>query len=220
MIRSRFSLRVGWYLPSLAVLGMIWGLSLGPGLYDASPYAPYRLYFPPAQADMTSEFTISQPPAITVHPPADTGMVSTPQALTEADSLKLMAMYSVERTRVYSWNYQLFSALCHSKPERSIYLNGIQMPVNARCTGIFSGLWFSILLVPFVGHRFYRKKWVLSLLALMVIFQMLDVVGNSLGWWVNTVASRWLLGFPLGLFMILALTDLFVHPRSFDGMPE
>lgn len=211
MISSRFSLQFGWYLSSLVILTAIWVLSLGPGLYESSPFAPYRIYFPPASTDLSA--LMDQIPAS--HEESEGSDLNGPLPLqTEADSLKQMAIYSVEMTRKYSWNYQLFTAICHSRPERSIFLNGIQMPVNSRCSGIFSGLFFGILLIPLVGHRFYRKKWVVSLLSLMVILQIVDVTGNSLGWWVNSVASRLLLGFPLGLFLILAITDLFVQPRS------
>ncbi len=189
MMSSRFSLRFGWYVPLLLILSVLWVLSLGPGLVDPSPYAPYRIYFPPASHEITAE----------------------------TDSLKQMAIFSVEQTRRYNWNYQLFSALCHSKPERSIFLNGVQMPVNSRCSGIFSGLLVGIVLIPLFGHRFYRKKWVVSLLGLMVIFQIIDVIGNSLEWWMNSTASRWVIGFPLGLFIIVTLTDLFVCLRSKDG---
>jgi len=191
MISSRFLLRKGWYFPSLFVLLALWVLSLGPGLYDPSPYAHYRIYFPP-----NTEKSLSA---------AD--------AMEQTDSLKQMVLYSVEMVRKHNWNFQLFSSVCHSKPERSVFLNGIQMPVNSRCSGIFSGLLYAILLIPLVGHRFYRKKWVLSLLAFTFLFQFIDVGGNVMGWWTNSVASRILLGFPLGMFMILALTDLFIQPR-------
>lgn len=42
-----------------------------------------------------------------------------------------------------SWYEQIFSLcghVCHQQPERSFFLNGLQLPLCARCTGIYAGL--------------------------------------------------------------------------------
>ena len=101
MVSSRFLLRKGWYFPSVFVFLTLWILSLGPGLYDPSPYAPYRIYFP-----SITEESLRETDAL------------------EQDSLKQMVLFSVEMVRKHNWNYQLFSSVCHSKPERSVFLNG------------------------------------------------------------------------------------------------
>src|SRR5690554_5100411 len=48
------------------------------------------------------------------------------------------------------WRYRLFRGVCHQQPERSLQLGGVPMAVNARCSGIFSGLLAGWLLIPVV----------------------------------------------------------------------
>jgi hypothetical protein len=43
--------------------------------------------------------------------------------------------------------YAIGSAVCHQLPERSFYLWGRQLPVCARCTGLYAGAAFAALLV-------------------------------------------------------------------------
>lgn len=51
------------------------------------------------------------------------------------------------------WGHRLG---CHQKPERSFFIKGYQMPVCARCTGVFFGYLLAILYLPF-GKK--NKKW-------------------------------------------------------------
>jgi uncharacterized membrane protein len=46
--------------------------------------------------------------------------------------------------------YAVGSLICHQKPERSFTLWAVQMPVCARCTGIYLGAALSALALPFV----------------------------------------------------------------------
>lgn len=47
--------------------------------------------------------------------------------------------------------YLVGSVLCHQHPERSFFLWGSQMPVCARCTGIYAGAAIAALALPFVA---------------------------------------------------------------------
>jgi uncharacterized membrane protein len=49
--------------------------------------------------------------------------------------------------------YVIGSFVCHQRPERSFHLWAHQMPVCARCTGIYAGAAFSALLWP-MAQRF------------------------------------------------------------------
>jgi len=42
---------------------------------------------------------------------------------------------------------------CHQKPERSFFIGEYQMPVCARCTGVFIGYLATILLLPFTKGK-------------------------------------------------------------------
>ena len=48
--------------------------------------------------------------------------------------------------------YLVGSVLCHQHPERSFFLWGSQMPVCARCTGIYAGAAIAALALPFVAR--------------------------------------------------------------------
>jgi uncharacterized membrane protein len=48
--------------------------------------------------------------------------------------------------------YLVGSLLCHQRPERSFFLWGSQMPVCARCTGIYAGAAIAALALAFVAR--------------------------------------------------------------------
>ncbi len=53
---------------------------------------------------------------------------------------------------------------CHQMHERSYYINGNQMPVCARCTGIFIGLTLGFFMMMFITPRKDYKDMLLGLL--------------------------------------------------------
>ena len=48
--------------------------------------------------------------------------------------------------------YLVGSLLCHQRPERSFFLWGSQMPVCARCLGIYAGAALAAIALPFVAR--------------------------------------------------------------------
>lgn len=58
--------------------------------------------------------------------------------------------------------------MCHQIPERSFFIKGKQLPLCARCTGIFVGYILGIILACVVG---YRK---LLLISLLIIPMLID----------------------------------------------
>jgi uncharacterized membrane protein len=48
--------------------------------------------------------------------------------------------------------YLVGSLLCHQRPERSFFLWGSQMPVCARCTGIYAGAAIAAVVLPVVAR--------------------------------------------------------------------
>ena len=53
-------------------------------------------------------------------------------------------------SRIGAFLYLFFSPICHQLPERSFYLFNHQLPVCARCTGIYFG--------AFLGSFFARRE--------------------------------------------------------------
>lgn len=53
-----------------------------------------------------------------------------------------------------------------------------------------------------------------GLLAAALALNAFDVLGNALGWWTNTLFSRFLLGLGIGSGLILFILSLFGIDRS------
>jgi uncharacterized membrane protein len=94
--------------------------------------------------------------------------------------------------------YRTFGNLCHQLPERSFFIAGHKFAVCARCTGLYAGFTFAILLYPLV--RPIRtavappRKWLfVAAIPLVVDFSL-----GFLGIWDNTHTSRLLSGLLLG----------------------
>jgi uncharacterized membrane protein len=47
--------------------------------------------------------------------------------------------------------YAIGSLICHQRPERSFWLVGVQLPVCARCLGIYAGVVAGAVAAPVVG---------------------------------------------------------------------
>jgi uncharacterized membrane protein len=65
----------------------------------------------------------------------------------------LVASRQATSSAVYLFGFAVYlvgSVVCHQRPERSFYLWAHQMPVCARCTGIYGGAAFTALLWPAV----------------------------------------------------------------------
>ena len=88
--------------------------------------------------------------------------------------------------------------LCHQLPERSYFIDGHQFAVCSRCTGVYAGFTFTLLLYPLI--RSLRNtvtpppKW----LILATVPLAIDVGVNFFGFWQNTHTSRLLTGALVG----------------------
>lgn len=106
--------------------------------------------------------------------------------------------------------YRTFGTVCHQIPNRSFKINDVQMAVNTRCFGIFSGLFAGWILIPFLGNLTKEKKWPQVLLGVAVILQISDYTGNMFHVWENTNESRFILGILLGSAASVYLSDFFL----------
>ena len=59
----------------------------------------------------------------------------------------------VPGTAVSAGSYLLGGLICHQRPERSFRLWGVQMPVCARCAGLYAGAAFGAVLAGVGGAR-------------------------------------------------------------------
>ncbi|HKK47148.1 MAG TPA: DUF2085 domain-containing protein [Balneolaceae bacterium] len=102
------------------------------------------------------------------------------------------------------WQHKLFAGLCHQSPARSFWINGQPMAVCSRCLGIYSGFALSWFLLPALSLFSLENTSVRNVVFMMVLLNVIDVVGNVLGFWQNTLVSRlvlgWLMGWTAGLF--------------------
>lgn len=102
--------------------------------------------------------------------------------------------------------YGIGSFVCHQLPERSFHLAGVQLPVCARCTGIYAGAaigaWVPSMLAlrpsgaPPWTLAPRAVRWILGAAAAPVL---LSVVVERAGISNVTNAARAMAGFPLGV---------------------
>ena len=114
--------------------------------------------------------------------------------------------------------YCAFSGLCHQRPDRSFFVAGEKFGVCARCTGIYFGFAFTLLVYPLV--RSLRtvatpaRKWLLlAALPLAIDFSL-----TFFGVWENTHTSRLLTGLLLGsvavFYVMPGISDLSLRPLT------
>jgi uncharacterized membrane protein len=110
--------------------------------------------------------------------------------------------------------YQLGSLICHQRPERSFHLAGVQMPVCARCFGLYAAGAAGVLIAWAIRGAWPRDR-VRAVLAVAVVPIALSVALE----WAGTIATsnlfRMLTGLPLGLAAgLVAIAVLRQSPGS------
>jgi uncharacterized membrane protein len=94
--------------------------------------------------------------------------------------------------------YGAFAMLCHQLPERSYFIDGHQLAVCSRCTGIYAGFTLMLLLYPLISSLKNTVMPSRSWLILATLPVVIDVGVNFFGFWQNTHTSRLLTGALLG----------------------
>lgn len=102
----------------------------------------------------------------------------------------------------FPWDYiYAFGDIwCHQKSERSFFIKGNQMPVCARCIGIFLGVFFGLGISIFTMVKIDDKvhKKILKLFVMGYLLLVIDVTGQSVGLWYSINAVRILSGILAG----------------------
>ena len=107
--------------------------------------------------------------------------------------------------------YGAFGALCHQMPERSFFIAGHKFAVCSRCTGVYAGFAFTLLLYPLLRSLKRTATPPRSLLLLAAIPLLVDFSVTFFGFWENTHTSRLLTGALLG-----SVTVFYVMPGIID----
>ena len=107
--------------------------------------------------------------------------------------------------------YHAFAPLCHQLPERSYFIEGHKFAVCSRCTGIYAGFAFTLLLYPLFRSLRNTATPPRSLLILAALPLAIDFSLTFFGFWQNTHTSRLLTGALLG-----SVTVFYVMPGIVD----
>lgn len=103
--------------------------------------------------------------------------------------------------------YQSLSAVCHQIPERSFHLEGLPLGVCSRCTGIYAGFIFGLMIYPLArkltDDRMPPRLWMM----LAALPSLVDFGGGYIGLLNNTFISRAATGALLG-----AVAAFFILP--------
>ncbi len=118
---------------------------------------------------------------------------------------------------VSSFMYEAGDSQCHQRQNRTIILNGNEMPFCARDVAIYTFMALGVLLTVFPTMPFYDRlndlKWYWLVLALVPIG--IDGTGQLLGYWESTNPMRVLTGGLCGLVVGIALGFML---REMGGM--
>ncbi|MDQ7039799.1 MAG: DUF2085 domain-containing protein [Rhodothermus sp.] len=106
-----------------------------------------------------------------------------------------------------------FAPVCHQLPDRSFWIDGVQLAVCHRCYGIYAGLFLGTLLLPFISTHaswlYRRARW---LLIAGLLPPALDWGLQLVHLWQNTLLSRVLTGLWFGLVVGLLLAATLRRP--------
>jgi uncharacterized membrane protein len=105
----------------------------------------------------------------------------------------------------FPWNvvYSSGDRLCHQRADRSILLNGNEMPYCSRCTAIWLGLAIGLGFMVLYTLELNEKFLIAVAVGLTPIG--IDGIGQFLGFWESTNLIRILTGIPAGIICGIAI---------------
>jgi uncharacterized membrane protein len=121
-------------------------------------------------------------------------------ALTAVAWLALLILAPLLPVPVAAILYALGSRICHQRPERTFHLFAVQLPVCARCAGIYAGAAAGSLLMLSASARERLFSYSPRMLLLAGAFPTsITIVAEWSGAWAGANDMRALAGLPLGL---------------------
>ena len=119
--------------------------------------------------------------------------------------------------------YRAFGTFCHQIPERSYFINGHKFAVCSRCTGLYAGFAFTLLLYPLVRSLRNVTTPPRSVLILAALPLLIDFSLSFFGVWENTYTSRLLTGLVLGsvavFYVMPGIIELSLRKRQMNPRP-
>ena len=94
--------------------------------------------------------------------------------------------------------YRGFGIFCHQRPDRSYFIDGHKLAVCSRCTGLYAGFAFTLLIYPLLRSLRSAAFPPRSVLFLAALPLLIDFSLTFFGIWENTHTSRLLTGALLG----------------------
>ena len=100
--------------------------------------------------------------------------------------------------------FAIGAVICHQRPERSFFVDGHQLPVCARCTGLYlSGAltllgWWAVKATRQWRPMPVSPTFALRLVALAAVPTLLSVTAGALTVWDGSNVLRAVLAVPLG----------------------
>ena len=120
--------------------------------------------------------------------------------------------------------YRGFSIFCHQRPDRSYFIEGHQLAVCSRCTGLYAGFAVTLLLYPLIRSLRSTVTPPRILLILAAIPLGVDFSLTFFGIWDNTHTSRLLTGALLGsvavFYVMPGIVDLSLRAWRASEMPQ
>jgi len=103
--------------------------------------------------------------------------------------------------------YRGFGIFCHQRPDRSYFIEGHKLAVCSRCTGLYAGFAFTLLIYPLLRSLRSATTPPRRVLFLAAVPLLVDFSLTFFGIWENTHTSRLLTGALLG-----SVTVFYVMP--------
>ncbi|MEM4703897.1 MAG: DUF2085 domain-containing protein [Candidatus Bathyarchaeia archaeon] len=117
-----------------------------------------------------------------------------------------MFVASEELIRLFNF---IGSLVCHQRPERTLWVGGHFLPVCARDTGAYIGLFLGYLLVLFLRKKGSSGPPNLYMSSIMMLPLFVDSFGQALGFWASTNDLRLFTGLLFGTALAPMLIYVF-----------
>ena len=135
-------------------------------------------------------------------------------------ALLLAAPVSALGAPLSALTYGFGSVICHQRPERSFYLGASQLPVCARCLGLYAGAAIGAMAALLAGQ--VNRPHLRRLILLAALPTAITWGSELLGLWSPANATRFLAALPLGA--AVALTVNYIEcarpPRTGPSPPR